>query len=222
MTPGMHAAERLTAEAAAVGLASVGRVNGPLATAEGMADLVLLGWRDPGGWAHFESAPEAKDGRPEPLDRWTRRVGDALAASMGATALYPFGGPPWSPFIAWAAATGRTVSSPVGLLADGERGLWISYRLALGFPAPLGGSPPPPPPPCGDCVDQPCRTACPAGALGPEGYDIARCAAHIRSDAGADCVALGCRVRAACPVGQDFAPTSPQARHHMTAFLRSR
>jgi hypothetical protein len=47
-------------------------------------------------------ATEFRDGRPDPIDRWSRRVIGHMACDLGAKALFPFGGPPWHPFIAWA------------------------------------------------------------------------------------------------------------------------
>ena len=60
----------------------------------GCGTLVLLGPDGPGFWTIFRASPEVGDGAPDPLDRWSERVIGALAARLGAAALFPFGGPP--------------------------------------------------------------------------------------------------------------------------------
>ena len=66
-----------------------------------------------------------------------RRAG---AARSAATALFPFGGPPWLPFPAWARRTGRAWDSPVGLLVQRRPGLFVSYRGALALPRAAGAA----------------------------------------------------------------------------------
>ena len=78
----------------------------------------------PGGAAGAASptSPEARDGRADPLDRWSRRVVDALAAALGARALYPFDGPPHWPFQRWARRAEAVHVSPLGLLIHPDYG----------------------------------------------------------------------------------------------------
>lgn len=188
---------------------------------EPAATVLLVGADGGRMWTVFEAAPEASDGAPHPLDRWSRRVLDSVAAELGARAAYPFGGPPYQPFIRWSARGEGLASSPVGLPVSPSRGLWASFRGALLLSARVELGPPPAPTPCTGCP-APCRTACPVGAMGdgsPEGYDVAACTAHILSDAGAACRS-GCLVRAACPVGA--APPEPQRQFHMAAFVSAR
>src|SRR2546423_5076054 len=64
--------------------------------------LVLVGFTGNTNWKHFKESPEAQDAAPDPLDRWSLRVIGALAQELGATALFPFGDPPWLPFQRWA------------------------------------------------------------------------------------------------------------------------
>ncbi|MBS0564024.1 MAG: ferredoxin, partial [Proteobacteria bacterium] len=51
--------------------------------------LVLFGPDEPGFWAHLQAQPEWRDGRPDPIDRWSRRVIEALARDLGAAAVFP-------------------------------------------------------------------------------------------------------------------------------------
>jgi len=186
------------------------------AAPEGGATVLLLAPREPGFWPAFSAAPEYADGQPDPLDRWSKRVIGALAAAWGGEALFPSDGPPYPPFIAWALATGRVWASPVGLLVHDRLGLWLSFRGAVRLPLALalpGG-----PNPCETCPGQPCRSACPVGALAPEAYDVSACRGYLDTEAGADCLGRGCAARRACPVGQAYGRNEAQSRFHMKAF----
>ncbi|KZY29390.1 ferredoxin, partial [Roseovarius sp. HI0049] len=163
---------------------------------EGVASLVLLGPQEPGFWPAFTATPEYRDGAPDPLDRWSHRVITDMAETLSATPFFPFGGPPYQPFIAWAKASGRAHPSPVGLLVHDTAGLMISYRGALGFAHRID-APAPPPSPCETCETRPCLTACPVDAFAGGSYDIAACKADLDRPAN-NCMARGCSVRRAC------------------------
>lgn len=180
--------------------------------------LILLGPDEPRFWSVFSVSPEKSDGAPHPLDRWSKRHVDALAQDIDAQAFYPSDGPPWAPFIAWALASGRNHVSPTGLLVQDQAGLFVSFRAALAVPARLD-LPCPPPSPCTSCT-APCTNACPVGALAPrQDYDVAKCAAHLRSAQGQDC-RQGCLVRRACPVSRRLGRDPAQSAFHMAAFLK--
>lgn len=188
---------------------------------EDVATLLMIGADGAAMWAAFAASPEFADGRAAPLDRWSERILGAAAAMLGARAFFPFGGPPWQPFMAWAGRAEGAVSSPIGMMVTPSRGLHASWRGALGFAARLDLSalPAPGTVPCAVC-DAPCRTACPVGAFGAEGYDTMACARHVRSEAGADCRESGCLARRACPVSAPIAPA--QAAFHLAAFVAAR
>ena len=185
--------------------------------------IVLVGMSGRQGWDAFASSPEARDGLAHPLDRFSRRVVGALADELGATALYPFGGPPHLPFQQWARRAEPVHPSPVGMLIHPVYGLWHSYRGALGFPQALEVPPlPRSPSSCDSCGERPCLSACPVGAFSLKGYDVAACAAHLKGAAGENCMSRGCLARRACPVGTDHAHAPEQAAFTMRAFLRAR
>ena len=187
----------------------------------GVRTIVLAGMAGREGWSAFGAAPEASDGLGDPLDRWSRRVFGSIACELGATALFPFGGPPYWPFQQWARRAEPVHTSPIGILIHPRYGLWHSYRGALGFSEALAVPELKPiPSPCDSCSGRWCLKACPVGAFSAAGYAVGACVAHVKSPAGADCLALGCRARRACPVGAEHAYPPDQANFHMRAFLK--
>jgi hypothetical protein len=193
---------------------------GPLAEARA---VVLLGMVGSAQWPGFARSPEALDGAPHPLDRWSQRVICALAEDWQALALFPFGGPPYWPFLTWARAAEPVWPSPLGLLVHPEHGLWHSYRGALVFRDDMAA-----PPaegersPCEVCATKPCLGACPVQAFTGAGYDVDACVVHVRGTEGRECRELGCLARRACPIGRHGAHVADQARFHMRAFLAAR
>jgi ferredoxin len=190
---------------------------------ENVTTIVLIGVAGQQGWSAFVRSPERRDSAQHPLDRWSRRMIDALAVACGGRALYPFGGPPYWPFQQWAMRAEPVHPSPLGMLIHPEYGLWHSYRGALAFEEAFAIPPlAPGPSPCESCMTQPCLSACPVGAFSDNGYDVAGCAAHLRSERGQACVEGGCLARSACPVGAEYAQAEEQARFHLKAFLAAR
>ncbi|MDX1609332.1 MAG: hypothetical protein R3225_04345, partial [Halofilum sp. (in: g-proteobacteria)] len=179
--------ERLVAAAAAHGLIARGGFHPEdgetapvLADGRHAATVVLIGNAGAGLWPHFARSPESADGAPHPLDRWSRRVIDGLAAAFEAESRYPNDGPPYPPFVAWAKRAEPVTESPLGILVHPDYGLWHAWRGALLFDRRIGLPPPDRrPPPCESCPDQPCRSACPVGAFTPAGYDVAACTGFL-------------------------------------------
>jgi hypothetical protein len=180
--------EEIAEAAAPLGLAAAG-------LHEGDATIVLLAYDGPAMWAAFSAAPEAADGAPDPLDRWSARVIGALAARFGARAVSP-NDRPYPPFLGWAMAAEPVWPSPLGMLVHGAAK------------------------PCDSCAEKPCLAACPVGAFSDAGYDIPACLGWLARPDG-DCRAAGCRARHACPVGRAYAHRPEQASHHMEAFFRT-
>ena len=179
----------------------------------GTRSLLLLGPAEPGYWAHVTAQPEW--GAPDPIDRWSRRVIGRMACDLGAKALFPFGGPPYHPFYQWELRTGRVWDSPVRLLVQAEQGLMVSFRGALALKEVV--EVPRAVRPCDSCA-QPCVTACPAGALGAQGYDVPACHAFLGQPDGADCMNSGCAVRRACPLSLAYARLPKHSAYHMGQF----
>ena len=186
---------------------------------EGIATLLLLGADGPVMWQAYSTGPEHSDGAPHPMDRWSRRVIGTLATDLSATAFFPFGGPPWQPFQKWAFRGEGAETSPVSMQVTLARGLWTSYRGALGFadridlPVRSDASP------CADC-DAPCLRACPVDAFATGSYDVPSCVAHLKTGTDLPCRS-GCLIRKACPYGQAINLPAQQRAFHIDAFLRA-
>ncbi len=184
--------------------------------------LVLVGNAGPDMWTAFDRVRGDYGDRASPLDAWVSDVLTDVAAVVGATALFPFGGPPHLPFQRWAQRAEPVYPSPVGVLIHAEFGLWHAYRGALAFagkleiPAPSKESSP-----CDSCADRPCLTACPVSAFDGSAYDVPVCVGHITGPDTGDCMGRGCRARRACPVGRDYIYAPAQAAFHMAAFARA-
>ena len=138
-----------------------------------------------------------------------------LAADLGGQALFPFGGPPFTPFHHLALRSGQAFAAPIRFLVHARMGLWASYRGAIALPG-THGLPPPAANPCTDCA-APCLRSCPVAALSREGYDTAACHAHLDRD-GENCLSSGCLARRACPAGKSYGRLPEQSSWHMRQF----
>jgi hypothetical protein len=186
------------------------------------ASLALLGPVGGSLWPAFSASPEARDGVGDPLDRWSRRIVDGLAAQFAAQALYPFGGPPYLPFQRWAMRADSVAPSPLGILIHPEYGLWHGYRGALAFAEPIDWpAAPRRASPCESCAEKPCLSACPVGAFTGPSFRVDACRGHLERPAGAPCLGAGCLARGACPVGRDHAYPAEQIQFHINAFRQA-
>jgi epoxyqueuosine reductase QueG len=178
--------------------------------------VILIGNVGPDMYRRF-----TRSGAPT-MDEWTKVVVGRLAEDLGAQAVFPFDRPAL-PFLTWARRAGAGHVSPLGLNIHPTYGLWHAYRAALLFPVEfdlpsvsVGAHP------CESCADKPCLSACPVQAFDGSSYNVAACGEHIKSEAGAECMAGGCLARRACPIGKAFQYSKPQAQFHMRAFRELR
>ena len=123
---------RVTDAASAVGLLVMGALHPAHTDANQLTGgtLVLVG-AGTAFWPVFSASDEAHDSMPDPIDRWSTRVVNNLASTFAATPLFPFGGPPYAPFIDWALKSGRAFQSPTGMMVHDTVGMMISYRGAV-------------------------------------------------------------------------------------------
>jgi hypothetical protein len=190
----------------------------PLAPDTPACTVVLAGNAGPKMWRTFEAA---RIGDGMILDAWSGHVLTALAARLGARAVFPFERP-YLPFQRWAMRAEPCYPSPLGLLIHPDYGLWHGYRGALLFASAIEL----PPPdrrasPCASCADRPCLSACPVNAFDGTAYDVPACARHLADTQEAACMDIGCLPRHACPVGREYRYAPEQARFHMLSFRRN-
>ena len=181
-----------------------------------------------GGGAFFDrfaaASPEASDGAPNPLDRFTARVATAAAsealAPLGVShALYfPFDwAEPRIPFQRLGRAAGLGAPGPLGLQIHPVYGPWWAYRglvvvdRALPARPPIGDG-------CAGC-DAPCVGACPAHAVSRAGFDVAAC--HARRMVAEPC-RLSCAARIACIRGPAHRYSDAALAFHMAASMPNR
>ena len=194
--------------------------EGPKLESGGAArSIVLLGNIGGSIWPVFARWRDENAG-PDPLDTWSKAMIGPLARRLAATAYFP-SDPPYQPFQRWALQAEDIKPSPLGILLHPRYGLWHGYRGALGFSFEVDC------PPAEDIEAtagpgswKACIAACPAGAVTSTGFDVARCRAYLKSEAGqATCMVSGCASRNACPIGAEFCYPPDQLRFHMQALV---
>ena len=191
------------------------------------AIIILIGNVASSLWPVFSQSAEYHDGKPDPLDRWSQRIGTCLASELNADVLFPFGGPPHYPFLSWAKRGEQGFTSPLGLTLNPEYGLWHAYRFALMFSESqeLAGSSNDQPHivdavgPCQSCADKPCLNRCPVNAFSKQGYKVADCVRFLLQNPEHACNLKGCIARRACPVGRKHQYAAAHAQFHMQQFV---
>lgn len=186
----------------------------------GARSAVVLGSGGRALFDAFRASPEARDGAPDPLDRFVRGAVEAAASALGAQRgaaaahlAFEQRDGRFADFVALGRACGLGVPSRLGLLLHPRYGPWLSLRAvllvtrALPAGAPLGFAP------CDGCP-APCAVACHGAALASRAFDVAACARTRLRDPGC---ALRCDARRACPVGAAHAYAPDAEAHHMRA-----
>lgn len=189
--------------------------------------LILFGQAGSTVWQSFSNSQEYADGKPDPMDRWSYRIGCLLANELGGRALFPFDGPPWYPFGQWASRAEKIRPSPIGILMHPEFGLWHAYRFAIALPGPVNWFIEPDNSTaeilslhhaCDSCIGQPCLTACPVNAFTTGDYNVPVCIEYLQKNQKADCHRLGCQARGACPEGVSATYELLHRQFHMHQF----
>lgn len=193
--------------------------------------LLLVGHAGSAMWDAFSRSVEYRDGRLDPLNRWSERIGNALADAFSARALFPFGGPPYRPFLRWAKKAEALQNSQLGMLIHPRFGLWHAYRFALAFaerPEWAHSTPGESPATdsrggniCQRCKPKPCLRACPVNAFTGAGYDVESCFHYLEANPESACMTHGCQARGACPQGAGHRYQPCHAAFHMRAFVES-
>ena len=176
--------------------------------------ILLVGPKEPFFWDVFKKSSEYRDNKENSLDRWSKKTIEEIAIKLNARSFFPFEAP-FQPFIDWAKRCSTMGSSPVSLVVHKEKGLFISFRGALGVNEYIE-SPNNSRDICTPC-EKPCLTACPVSALNQDGYDVIRCKEYVNTPSGQEW-RNGCLVRRSCPSGQNLR-LKEQSNFHMRAFL---
>ena len=215
------------------GFAVAERGNVPDIGTHAAQSLVLFGNAGSSLWECFSTSGEYLDGNPNPLDLWSERIGKLIARRFGGLALFPFGGPPYRPFLQWAAKSEALYPSKLGMLIHPQYGLWHAYRFAIALPtvpegmveagtgAKTEAKAVADQDICAKCPDQPCLDNCPVDAFSGQYYDVERCYGYLGADPQNSCLSRGCAARLACPQGLQFSYRPDHARFHMAAFYSS-
>lgn len=185
--------------------------------------MLLLGNAGSSIWPIFSNSPEHKDGKDDPLDRWSQRIGKELADRWNGLALFPFGGPPFQPFLRWAGKAENLRSSVLGMLIHPRYGLWHAYRFAIAIsttPA-LYGDQASHQHACDQCESRPCLSGCPVAAFTPGNYDVKICFDYLHDHPDAECHTRGCQARLSCPEGENYRYQQQHARFHMRKFYEA-
>ncbi len=164
--------------------------------------VIVLGNGGTALWDAFRAAiPEAET--DDPLDHFTRRAVEAATRDLQeARCHFPFDrSAPRLDFRLLGELAGLGRPSLVGVLVHPTYGPWIALRAAVLLPIDVTA----PRPsdgfdPCPTCVERPCIAACPVGAVGTAGWDVAGCIAHRLADE-SHCAA-GCTARLDCVYGR--------------------
>jgi hypothetical protein len=190
----------------------------------GAVSALLVGSSGRAFFAGFERSSEAADGRPDPLDRYTRAVvNDVARASLGPLGVafgtrFPFVGQTEGagpiPFQRLGRAAGLAPASPLGLQIHPIFGAWWAYRALLAVDVSLpattrldDG--------CAGCP-APCVDACPGHAVHVAGFDVAACHAHRLASPPCH---LSCVARLACVRGPEHQYAEAQLAFHMAASM---
>lgn len=193
--------------------------------------LILVGHGATGFWPIFKNSKEYLDQLPDPINRWSQRIGEAFATRLQASAVFPFTGPPYHPFLSWAQSNGDSIPSPLGLHFHRQHGLWHAYRFGLMVNTKtlahhVNTQTTSAPRPCTDCA-QPCMTSCPVGAFSSAGYDVTGCRTYVAQNPHSGCAQRGCIARLACPhtplnTGNASSAGYEAAQHqyHMAVFAK--
>lgn len=173
--------------------------------------VLLLGH---GGRALWSAVAAAGIASADPIDDFSESVFRRWFARRfpghRCTVLYPGGGT--IPLQRLGALAGWHHPSPLGVGINGQWGTWFAYRVAALTDTGLAATPPlAGPSPCAGCPGQPCRAACPAGAVDGSALDVGRCIGY-RRQAESRCRHT-CLARCACPVVAAQRYEAAQMRH---------
>ena len=193
-------------------------VRSTLGDTENFHQLILLGHGGKRLWARVQAAGMAGE---DPIDDYVvQTVAQIFAdhfADQKYRIVYPGDGPLGLQQLGKLAGWHHPSPFMVGI--DDEWGSWFAYRAVvladtnfLPFYAVDRSNP------CSSCSEQPCISACPAGAVSNDAFALDKCITY-RRQAGSACE-FTCLARIACPVGSEHRYSEAQLRHTYGISLR--
>ncbi len=183
----------------------------PVSELEKYHSLVLIGNAGSALWHAMEQ--HGCQGA-DPIDDFSARVATAYAAEYlesKAILLYP------SSYLISLTELGKRARwsfvSPIGLGIHPKFGLWFAYRAVLLVEVRLHPTAVPEwHSPCDTCVDKPCQTSCPPGAVTePGSFGLETCSL-FRLRENSPC-ARKCLARLSCPVGAEYRYATEQMNY---------
>ncbi len=192
------------------------QVPGLAGEAASFPRLLLLGSTGSALWGQLglEAPGRTEDPVDEHCSKTIERFCEDFLGNLHHRILWPADNPSPLPLTELARSAGWSYRSPLGIGIHPRHGLWLAYRGAVLLDCevperrePLTDHP------CNSCEDEPCREACPPGAVGgPSGLDLSTCWSE-RSRPEVPCASV-CLARGACPVGQSSRYSEHQRQHH--------
>jgi epoxyqueuosine reductase len=154
---------------------------------------------------------------PDPIDAFSRRAVEAMLERMGCTAyriLFPADNQVQIDLQGLGRKLGWHHDSPLGTGINSEYGTWFAYRVVVATNTRfLLSETAESESPCESCIDKPCVSACPVGAVrATAGFDLETCLQE-RLRPQSPC-RYQCLARLACPVGTRHQYSKDQIRYH--------
>ncbi len=179
--------------------------------------VMLLGAAGKNYWRYFlRNHHRASRRHRHPLDNWSVVTLQKIAKREGikkSAIFFPFQQRHQKKSLVAFQAIAKKIGftpSPLGMSIHPQFGLWVGFRGGFAshmVPKKLRvrdeASP------CQACVDKPCMTACPAGAVTRQGFDYAACQDYLSRNKNCECLLDGCLARMACPVGAPIYQYNP-------------